>query len=109
MLPSHLLRMVNVCVSGDYADLSVREKIKHQCIPFLTKHRCEVLAGSYVGRHDRPANFIGKILEDARLIRRTLSHAHRHLVKVEQTNNVVSLMSSTRCRRSSSFAAVASA
>ena len=60
MLPSHLLRMVSLCISGDYQDAAVRARIKEKCIPFLAKHRREVLAGSYNGRHVRPAGFIRK-------------------------------------------------
>lgn len=96
MLPSHLLRMVNVCVSGNYADPAIREKIKLQCIPFLSKHRREVLAGIYIGRHNRPAGFIFKMIEDARLIRRTLAHAHQHLLIMEPVTNVFSFKSATR-------------
>lgn len=106
MLPSHMLRMVKICVSGDYFDPAVREKIKRQCIPILSKHRREVLAGSYSGRQSRPTGFASKMLADAKLIRRTLMHAHQHLMKAEPITNVVSFNSPSRRR---SVAAAASA
>lgn len=106
MLPSHMLRMVKVCVSGDYLDPAVREKIKRQCIPTLSQHRREVLAGSYTGRQSRPTGFVSKMLADAQLIRRTLAHAHHHLMKAEPINNVVSFESALRRR---GFVAAASA
>lgn len=96
MLPSHLLRMVSLCVSGDYADPSVRHRIKNQCIPYLSQHRRNVLAGTFNGRHSRPAGFIGKMIEDSQLIRRTLSHSHHLLVATEPRGNVVSFEAAVR-------------
>lgn len=96
MLPNHMLRMITVCVSGNYADPTVRDRIKGHCIPTLSKHRREVLGGSYVGRHSRPAGFMASMLGDARLIRRALAHAHRHLLVAEPVSNVVSFASFAR-------------
>lgn len=96
MLPTHMLRMIKVCVSGDYTDPAVRERIKRHCIPTLSKHRREVLGGSYAGRHVRPAGFMANMLDDAQLIRRTLAHAHRHLLVAEPVSNVVSFASFAR-------------
>lgn len=98
MLPSHLLRMVNLCVSGDYADAGVRDRIKNQCIPHLRQHRRDVLAGSFTGRHSRPVGFISKMIEDSQLIRRTLTHTHQQLVAVELRDNVVSFEAAARRR-----------
>lgn len=33
MLPSHLLRMVSLCISGDYQDAAVRARIKESASP----------------------------------------------------------------------------
>jgi hypothetical protein len=106
MLPSHLLRMVNVCVSGDYSDPAVRQRIKQQCIPFLSQHRRELLAGSFPGRHSRPVGFIRKVSGDAQLIRRTLSHTHALLHVAEPVSNVVSFAAAAQ-RRASTTAVVA--
>lgn len=96
MLPNHMLRMINVCINGDYADPAVRERVKRHCIPTLSKHRREVLGGSYAGRHGRPAGFMANMLGDAQLIRRSLAHAHRHLLVAEPVSNVVSFTSFAR-------------
>jgi len=90
MLPSHLLRMIHLCASGDYLDPEVRNRIKSQCIPDLSKHRREVLAGIFSGRHVRPHGFISKMTQDSRLIRNTLEHAHQHITANERSNNVLS-------------------
>lgn len=98
MLPSHLLRMVYLCVSGDYADPGVRHRIKNQCIPYLRQHRRNVLAGSFTGRHTRPVGFIGKMIEDSQLIRRTLIHSHQQLIAAEPRGNVASFEAAARHR-----------
>lgn len=107
MLPSHLLRMVSLCVSGDYQDPAVRTKIKEKCIPFLSKYRREVLVGSYNGRHARHAGFISKIITNTQLIRRTLSYAHGCLTSVEATSNVLSFQTAAQRRAGHGLAAIA--
>lgn len=107
MLPSHLLRMVSLCISGDYQDPAVRARIKEKCIPFLSKHRRDVLAGSYHGRHARPAGFISKMVADTRLIRRTLVHVHGMLTAAEATSNVISFRAAADRRKALKFADIA--
>lgn len=107
MLPSHLLRMVSLCISGDYQDPAVRTRIKEKCIPFLTKHRRDVLAGSYRGRHTRPAGFISKMIADTQLIRRTLTHVHGMLTDAETKNNVISFHAAAMRRTAPKLAATA--
>nr|WP_192963478.1 hypothetical protein [Pseudomonas fluorescens] len=107
MLPSHLLRMVSLCVSGDYQDPAVRTRIKEKCIPFLSKYRREVLVGSYNGRHARHAGFISKIIANTQLIRRTLSHAHGRLTSLEATSNVLSFQAAAQRRAGQAPAAIA--
>lgn len=107
MLPSHLLRMVSQCVSGDYQDPSVRTRIKERCIPFLSQHRREVLAGSYNGRHARHAGFISKMIADSRLIRRALAHAHKSLMAMDATSNVLSFQAAARRRAGLALTATA--
>ncbi|HBP1602125.1 TPA: hypothetical protein L5U90_003225 [Pseudomonas aeruginosa] len=102
MLPSHLLRMVNLCVSGDYADAGVRDRIKNQCIPTLRQHRRDVLEGSFTGRHSRPVGFIRKMIEDSKLIRRTLNHTHQQLIEAEPRHNVFSFEAAARRRAQAS-------
>jgi hypothetical protein len=102
MLPNHLLRMVNLCVSGDYADAGVRNRIKNQCIPLLRQHRREVLAGSFNGRHSRPVGFIRKMIEDSQLIRRALTHTHQQLIAAEPRHNVISFEAAARRRAQAS-------
>lgn len=86
MLASHLLRMISVCLNGDYQDPAVRNQIKQQCIPHLSQHRREVLAGTYAGRHLRPAGFISNKIAGTLIIRQALAHAHRNLVELENSN-----------------------
>lgn len=107
MLPSHLLRMVSLCISGDYQDPSVRTRIKEKCIPFLSKHRREALAGSFNGRHARPSGFISKIVADTQLIRRTLMHVHSMLTAADATNNVISFHAAAMRRNALKLAASA--
>lgn len=107
MLPSHLLRLVSLCISGDYQDPAVRTRIKEKCIPFLSKHRREVLAGSYNGRHARPAGFISKMIADTQLIRRTLAHAHGELILADSTSNVISFHAAAMRRKARQLAATA--
>lgn len=107
MLPSHLLRMVSLCISGDYQDTAVRTRIKEKCIPFLSKHRREVLAGSYNGRHARPAGFIRKMITDTQLIRRTLAHVHGQLIVAEPTTNVISFRAAANRRKAHELTATA--
>lgn len=107
MLPSHLLRMVSLCISGDYQDPAVRARIKEKCIPFLSKHRRDVLAGSYHGRHARPAGFIRKMTADTTLIRKTLLHVHGMLSAAEATSNVVSFQAAAERRAALRLAATA--
>ncbi|MPQ71463.1 hypothetical protein [Pseudomonas sp. MWU12-2323] len=106
MLPSHLMRMIGVCVNGDYNDPAVRQRIKFQCIPQLSQHRREVLNGSFKGRHDRPVGFICKMVKNAQLIRRTLTHAHQCLNLKEPCTNVLSFAAAQR-RRNMGLAATA--
>lgn len=98
MLPSHLSRMINECVAGNYADQAVRERIKNRCILFLSRHRRELLVGSYVGRHERPAGYIQQVLHKASLIRKVVNHAHQQLILAGQPNNVVSLQAARERR-----------
>lgn len=108
MLPSHLMRMISVCLSGDYNDPAVRQRIKLQCIPQLSQHRREVLCGSFKGRHDRPVGFIFKMVEKAQLIRRTLVQAHQCLNVKEPCTNVLSFAAAARrSRRNMGLAATA--
>lgn len=107
MLPSHLLRMVSLCISGDYQDAAVRARIKEKCIPFLAKHRREVLAGSYNGRHVRPAGFILKMIEGTQLIRRALAHAHISLTALESTSNVISFHAASMRRNALNLSSIA--
>ncbi|MCF5371966.1 hypothetical protein [Pseudomonas syringae] len=101
MLPSHLTRMISLCINGDYEDPAVRERIKLQCIPLLSQHRREVLSGTFKGRHCRPAGFIVKMAEKVRLIRRTLAHAHRDLIISESGTNVISFQAAAQRRANS--------
>lgn len=106
MLPSHLMRMISVCVSGDYNDPAVRQRIKLQCIPQLSLHRREVLCGSFKGRHDRPSGFIRKMNEKTKIIRQSLVHAHRKLNDLEPATNVISFQAAA-LRRADALAATA--
>ncbi|MBJ2214122.1 MULTISPECIES: hypothetical protein [Pseudomonas] len=99
MLPSHLSRFMSVCLNGDYKDAKVREQIKTQCIPYLAQHRREVLAGSFTGRHSRPAGYIARVSEKASLIRRTLRHAHQQLMTGTSTSNVISFSEAAKRHR----------
>lgn len=106
MLPSHLSRMLSVCINGDYADATVRQRIKSQCIPYLSQHRREVLAGSFKGRHIRPCGFVQKMMEKARIIRQALAYAHQRLIASEPANNVISFQAAAQ-RRASMYTATA--
>lgn len=99
MLPSHLSRMLAVCVSGDYANPSVREDVKSRCIPYLSRHRREVLLGSYEGRHERPNGYVERVLTNARLIRLAVNHAHSMLLATGVKSNVVSFQQAFERRR----------
>ena len=90
MLPSHLSRMLNECLRGDYNDPTVRERIQSRCIPYLSRHRREVLAGSFEGRHHRPAGYVRQVIGKASLIRKVLNHAHQQLNLAGVQSNVVS-------------------
>ncbi|MFL1449243.1 hypothetical protein ACI77O_12680 [Pseudomonas tritici] len=98
MLPSHLLRMINVCLNGNYDDPGVREHIKLQCIPYLNQHRREVLAGSYSGRHQRPSGFISKKVSGTMIIRRAVAQAHKRLVAHSASSNVLSFSAAAKRR-----------
>jgi hypothetical protein len=106
MLPTHLMRLISVCINGDYEDPAVRKRIKLQCIPVLSQHRREVLSGSFKGRHARPVGFICKMFDNARIIRRTLDHAHKCLNAFEVPSNVYSFEAAAQ-RRSIKLAATA--
>lgn len=96
MLPTHLLRMVSLCVSGEYQDPAVRTRIKEKCIPFLSQYRREVLVGSYSGRHARHPGFVSKMIANTQLVRRTLSYAHGRLTAIEGKNNIIPFRSAAR-------------
>lgn len=98
MLPSHLLRMISVCINGNYADPAVLERIKLQCIPALARHRREILAGCFTGRQSRPSGFIAKKIADSQVIRRTLAHAHFHLIAQGNSSNVISFTAAAQRR-----------
>ena len=86
LLPSHLCRMVSLCMSGDYQSEIVRERIKKVCIPRLNQHRREVLVGSYLNRHCRPEGYVSNLLYKAWVIRQALSSAHEGLRHTERSN-----------------------
>ena len=89
-LPIHFARMAAVCVHGDLADPRVVQEIKEVCIPRLSQHRRELLAGSYLKRHDRPQGFISAILSKSATIQGALNTAHRRLM-TQGPSNVISL------------------
>ncbi|KKN96115.1 hypothetical protein LCGC14_0170440 [marine sediment metagenome] len=89
-LPIHFARMAAVCVHGDLADPRVVREIKEVCIPRLSQHRRELLAGSYLKRHDRPQGFISAILSKSATIQGALNTAHRRLM-TQGPSNVISL------------------
>jgi hypothetical protein len=90
--------MINECITGDYADPGVILRIKHQCIPALARHRREILAGCFTGRHKRPAGFIGKKVADTQIIRRALAHAHNQVLAQAKSSNVFSFAAAARRR-----------
>lgn len=91
MLPNHLTRLLYQCVTADYFDPAARQHIINACIPPLRQHRRELLAGSFEGRHARPAGYIQRVIDDSTMIRKALQAAHEGLTRNGAGTRVVSL------------------
>ncbi|MBA1280557.1 hypothetical protein [Stutzerimonas stutzeri] len=91
MIPSPLLRTVSSCINIDLSDPAARQRLIQNDLPALRSHRWLLLVENFEGRHARPAGYIAKVLQDTRLIRRTLAHALEKLAQAKPSSNVADL------------------
>lgn len=93
--PAHISRMIRQCLEADYAKDDERRHIKKKVVPYITRHRREILTGSFEGWLNRDGEYRRDILERSKMMRSVLNFTHSQIVKHE-ASNVVSLLGHKR-------------